>query len=105
MSVETMSTMPFGKHRGKPLSELPGDYLDWLGSNLGEWRESFRSALTAELTRRRGTSAAANGAADRNLHANQRLSRPRCAMSDLRTGPTAQRPLVHANCITDVVPF
>ena len=21
--------MPFGKHKGKPVSEVPADYLDW----------------------------------------------------------------------------
>jgi DNA polymerase-3 subunit epsilon len=25
--------MPFGKHAGKPLSEIPKEYVKWLGEN------------------------------------------------------------------------
>lgn len=28
-----MSSIPFGKHRGVPWSEVPADYLDWIASN------------------------------------------------------------------------
>ena len=31
--------MPFGRHRGAPLNELPEHYLQWLGGKLDEWRE------------------------------------------------------------------
>jgi len=30
--------MPFGRHRGAPLNELPEHYLQWLGGKLDEWR-------------------------------------------------------------------
>jgi hypothetical protein len=43
--------MPFGKHRGCALSELPGDYLAWLGS-LPDLRDPLRSAVRSEQARR-----------------------------------------------------
>ena len=34
LSHETRIThMPFGKHQGKPLSEIPKDYLRWLAES------------------------------------------------------------------------
>jgi hypothetical protein len=45
-----MTTMPFGKHIGAPLSELPIDYIWWL--NEKDIRDPLRSALDAELERR-----------------------------------------------------
>jgi hypothetical protein len=45
--------MPFGKHRGAPLRDLPNDYLDWL-LGLDDLREPFRSRVEAEANRRRG---------------------------------------------------
>jgi Putative quorum-sensing-regulated virulence factor len=45
-----VSRMPFGRHRGVLLVELPPDYLTWL---LGlELREPLRSAVEAEAERR-----------------------------------------------------
>jgi hypothetical protein len=45
------SAMPFGKHKGQPLSDVPGDYLVWL---LRECKLSsgLRVAVADELTRR-----------------------------------------------------
>jgi hypothetical protein len=45
-----MTTMPFGKHKGTPLSELPIDYIWWL--NGKDIRDPLRSALDAEIERR-----------------------------------------------------
>jgi len=45
-----ISTMPFGKYRGEAISDLPGDYLNWLTSI--DLREPLRSAVLAEATRR-----------------------------------------------------
>jgi exodeoxyribonuclease X len=46
--------MPFGKHRGKRLSQLPGSYLSWLlrEADLEPW---LKQALEQE-ERRRGKS-------------------------------------------------
>jgi hypothetical protein len=43
-------TMRFGRYKGRPLDELPPDYLRWL---LGlELREPLRSGVRAEAARR-----------------------------------------------------
>jgi Putative quorum-sensing-regulated virulence factor len=44
-------TIPFGKFKGRPLAELPDDYLGWLFS-LGDLREPLRSAVDREWHRR-----------------------------------------------------
>jgi hypothetical protein len=41
-----MIRMPFGKHRGVCVSELPDAYLDWLRTR--ELREPLRSAVLVE---------------------------------------------------------
>jgi hypothetical protein len=38
--------MPFGKHRGKPVAELPLGYLRWLVDNV-DLREPLLSAVEA----------------------------------------------------------
>jgi hypothetical protein len=43
--------MPFGKHRGTPLEELPGGYLAWLAT-LDNLRDPLRDAVDAERRRR-----------------------------------------------------
>ena len=44
--------MPFGKHRGQALSDLPDEYLEWL---LGiELRNPVFEAVGAEFSRRAG---------------------------------------------------
>ena len=48
--------MPFGKHRGTPISDLPDDYLDWLLENV-EVKDSLSKALESEYERRRRTAA------------------------------------------------
>jgi uncharacterized protein (DUF3820 family) len=49
--VEMATEMPFGKHKGRPLHDLPGEYLHWLaGRELSGW---LADAVAAELTRRR----------------------------------------------------
>ena len=45
--------MPFGKHKGKSLCEVPADYLLWLGS-LPDLRDELREAVKEELDRRYG---------------------------------------------------
>jgi hypothetical protein len=46
-----MTYMPFGRHRGEPLSALPQQYLEWL-SGLPNLRPPLRGAVHAELLRR-----------------------------------------------------
>jgi hypothetical protein len=46
------TTFPFGKHKGKPLSEIPDDYFAWLrreGVDLNPWLEE---AVQEEIERR-----------------------------------------------------
>jgi hypothetical protein len=52
--------MPFGKHRGQALSEIPGDYINWLLDNCGNLRDPLKSALIAEQQRRGNGAAAAS---------------------------------------------
>jgi Putative quorum-sensing-regulated virulence factor len=104
--------MPFGKHRGVPLSELPGGYLAWLGGKLDDWREPFRSVLAAELARRSGETLPGVANDSPQTPAPRAPARRRASESPASTvcdvcglGPTAQKPLVHASCVTDEVPF
>ncbi len=40
-----LMTMPFGKHRGKSLRELPSDYVEWALRNLNDMDEDLRWSL------------------------------------------------------------
>lgn len=44
--------MPFGKHKGQPITTLPTEYLGWLLSLGDGLREPLRSATMAEWQRR-----------------------------------------------------
>jgi hypothetical protein len=48
--------MPFGRYKGRPLSALPADYLDWLAT-LPDLRPPLRAAVAAEQARRDETDA------------------------------------------------
>ena len=49
-------TMPFGRHKGLELTELPLDYLEWLaGRHLHGW---LRAAVDQEVKRRQFNAAA-----------------------------------------------
>src|SRR5262245_60967137 len=45
--------MPFGKHKGRRISKLPDEYLDWL-YNLDDLRQPLRDAVHSEWQRRFG---------------------------------------------------
>lgn len=42
-------TMPFGKYKGKPLGEVPGDYLEWVLKNCTRTSAYLRGAIQREL--------------------------------------------------------
>jgi len=44
-------TMPFGLHKGKPLDDLPDDYLLWLGC-LDDLRQPLLGQVLKEMGRR-----------------------------------------------------
>ncbi|OFW63152.1 MAG: hypothetical protein A2Y74_03250 [Actinobacteria bacterium RBG_13_63_9] len=50
-NAASIQRMPFGKHRGKPLSEVPADYIDWLlGRDIDdELRCALRAARSGSL--------------------------------------------------------
>lgn len=47
----SISIMPFGKHKGKSLSEIPEDYLKWAAEKAD--RPEVRDSIQAELDRRK----------------------------------------------------
>jgi hypothetical protein len=44
--------MPFGRHRGEPLEDVPSDYLDWL-LRVCTLQPPLRRAVQDEVARRR----------------------------------------------------
>jgi hypothetical protein len=44
--------MPWGKHRGQPLSEVPAGYLAWCLEECDGLKPSLRDAIRDELARR-----------------------------------------------------
>ena len=46
-----LEKMPFGKHAGVPIADLPHDYLEWILENL-KLRGSLLRALETEYERR-----------------------------------------------------
>lgn len=41
--------MPWGKHKGKPLNEVPRDYLKWAVNNADAMSAELRAAIETEL--------------------------------------------------------
>lgn len=50
-SLSPGPVMPFGKHRGTPLAELPSEYLLWLGC-LDDLRQPLLKHVLHEMGRR-----------------------------------------------------
>src|SRR5688572_4526888 len=44
--------MPFGRHRGQPIAEIPSAYLHWLITGPVKLSTGLRAAVAAELSRR-----------------------------------------------------
>ncbi len=45
MIYSDITTMPFGKHLGKPIGQLPADYLLWLRDNCTTLHEGFKTYI------------------------------------------------------------
>ena len=43
--------MPFGKHEGEEVEDLPDGYLKWLAHNVDMW-DDLREAVDAEMEAR-----------------------------------------------------
>ncbi len=43
-------TLPFGKHRGKPVSQVPNDYLRWLLETARDLNDDLRTAVESRLS-------------------------------------------------------
>lgn len=44
------TSIPFGKHKGTPIEEIPGGYLDWMAENMTQgkskkWSEKARDEI------------------------------------------------------------
>ncbi|MCY1465055.1 hypothetical protein D9M71_831560 [compost metagenome] len=49
LKPEPPSTMPFGKHKGAKLCNLPKDYVSWALKNMDALNPDLRAALEAQL--------------------------------------------------------
>jgi len=57
-----LTTLPFGRHRGQPMSAVPSDYLEWLLRNADGTSQDVMVTVRTELDRR-STSAPAGRSA------------------------------------------
>lgn len=99
--------MGFGKHRGETLAAIPRGYLHWILENVGNLHAETRAAIETYL----GEPATLPGTdaprPEKKKRATRRSSegapKPTCGICG-QPGTTA-RPLVHAACATEDVPF
>lgn len=45
----TVETMPFGKHKGTPLRDVPRDYLRWVLANIADLDDDLRYSIQHQL--------------------------------------------------------
>jgi exodeoxyribonuclease X len=48
-------SLPFGEHRGKPLTKVPASYLRWVQGRGDRFDDDIQGAIATELARRTGT--------------------------------------------------
>jgi hypothetical protein len=108
----TAPLLPFGKFRGRPITEVDGGYLHWLFEKLDEWHSpALREAIIAERARRKGLASAEAPQhelpVERPREQSRRAPAPATATCGIcGLGATNDRPLVHARCANDdEVPF
>lgn len=112
MTTTGVFAMPFGKFKGRALTETPRPYLEWLLANVDlrpDTREVIETFLGLAPTLPPGHQDRAPGEAPpprRQRSAPKPKDAPpaaTCAHCGL--GGTTERPLVHASCVSDEVPF
>lgn len=100
--------MPFGRHKDKPLAQVPRGYLRWALDGVPGLYPETRAAIEAFLAQRPTAKPAASGdtpaAPPRRRAAKKREASPAtCATCGL-AGSKA-RPLYHLGCGQDEAPF
>jgi hypothetical protein len=110
MATAETFVMPFGKHKDKPLSAIPAGYLMWLLDNADSLRADTRAVIEAFVGRAPTPDPGHHDRApgEPPPPARQRAAAAatpiaRCVQCGL--GGSADRPLVHADCVVDQVPF
>lgn len=54
-----LTTMPFGKHKGKPFAEIPVEDCQWMLDNLERLKPDLRALLAARIKQANGSGRAA----------------------------------------------
>jgi exodeoxyribonuclease X len=52
--VSAPLTMPFGKHKGEKIEDLPTDYIEWCLENVERLSPSIQKEMENQLAGRRG---------------------------------------------------
>lgn len=100
--------MPFGKYKGVSLSEIPAGYLTWtlgLPNLYPETRAAIEAYLGRPVSAPSGEGQAAEPAARRPAPRRAAAPAPAAECSICGLAGTKERPLVHARCVDDGVPF
>ena len=53
-STPAKMTMPFGKHRGKQLADIPIDYFEWCLTNIDNLREDLAAEMQNQIDLKKG---------------------------------------------------